>query len=164
MEILDSGTRREFDSGAVRDIQEGKGRCDLLPLNEIGFFINAYDEDNPEIGIIIEEIDSFMKDRFVSHIYNAIDKFIEIAYNDEKSKAILELAMHYEEGSKKYAERNWEKGMPFHCFIDSGIRHLLKWYGKWTDEPHDRAFLWNMFGLIWTSNKKDEMDDLPEQE
>lgn len=30
-EILDSGNRTEFESGAVRDIQEGKGRCDLLP-------------------------------------------------------------------------------------------------------------------------------------
>lgn len=29
--IKDSGNRREFASGAVRDIQEGKGRMDLLP-------------------------------------------------------------------------------------------------------------------------------------
>lgn len=29
--IKDSGNRREFSSGAVRDIQEGKGRMDLLP-------------------------------------------------------------------------------------------------------------------------------------
>jgi methylated-DNA-protein-cysteine methyltransferase-like protein len=33
--IKDSGTRREFETGAVRDIQEGKGRCDLLPLHEV---------------------------------------------------------------------------------------------------------------------------------
>ena len=31
--ILDSGERRQFESGAVRDIAEGKGRCDLLPLD-----------------------------------------------------------------------------------------------------------------------------------
>ena len=30
-EILDSGTRREFTSGAVRDMASGKGRMDLLP-------------------------------------------------------------------------------------------------------------------------------------
>lgn len=29
--IKDSGARREFETGAVRDIQEGKGRMDLLP-------------------------------------------------------------------------------------------------------------------------------------
>lgn len=35
MTIMDSGTRREFTSGAVRDMQDGKGRCDLLPLGII---------------------------------------------------------------------------------------------------------------------------------
>ena len=35
MEIKDSGNRREFESGCVRDIAEGKGRCDLLPLDVI---------------------------------------------------------------------------------------------------------------------------------
>ncbi len=29
--IKDSGNRRQFDTGAVRDMQEGKGRMDLLP-------------------------------------------------------------------------------------------------------------------------------------
>ena len=29
--IKDSGNRTEFESGFVRDIQEGKGRMDLLP-------------------------------------------------------------------------------------------------------------------------------------
>ena len=31
MEIKDSGNRREFGTGAVRDMAEGKGRMDLLP-------------------------------------------------------------------------------------------------------------------------------------
>ena len=35
--IQDSGNRTSFESGAVRDIQRGKGRCDLLPLDVIGF-------------------------------------------------------------------------------------------------------------------------------
>lgn len=30
MEILDSGNRTNYNTGAVRDIQEGKGRMDLL--------------------------------------------------------------------------------------------------------------------------------------
>ena len=29
MEIKDSGQRRTFETGAVRDIAEGKGRCDI---------------------------------------------------------------------------------------------------------------------------------------
>ena len=30
--IKDSGDRTEFATGAVRDMREGKGRCDLMPL------------------------------------------------------------------------------------------------------------------------------------
>ena len=29
--LHDSGHRREFDTGAARDMAKGKGRCDLLP-------------------------------------------------------------------------------------------------------------------------------------
>jgi hypothetical protein len=35
MLIKDSGNRREFDTGAVRDMAEGKGRMDLLPWSAI---------------------------------------------------------------------------------------------------------------------------------
>ena len=33
--IKDSGSRTEFETGAVRDMHEGKGRCDLLPPNAL---------------------------------------------------------------------------------------------------------------------------------
>lgn len=33
--IKDSGNRTEFLTGAVRDMHEGKGRCDLLPLTAV---------------------------------------------------------------------------------------------------------------------------------
>ena len=44
--IQDSGTRREFETGAVRDIQEGKGRCDLLPLDMIAEMYKDFDDSN----------------------------------------------------------------------------------------------------------------------
>ena len=34
-EIKDSGNRTEFHTGAVRDMQEGKGRMDLLPMSAL---------------------------------------------------------------------------------------------------------------------------------
>ena len=34
-QIIDSGERTEFESGAVRDMHEGKGRMDLLPWSAI---------------------------------------------------------------------------------------------------------------------------------
>lgn len=39
-EILDSGSRREFSTGAVRDIASGKGRCDLIPLGAAAAIMN----------------------------------------------------------------------------------------------------------------------------
>ena len=61
-------------------------------------------------------------------------------------------------------ERNWEKGIPCHCYVDSGVRHLLKCRRGDTDERHDRAFLWNMFGLLWTLENRPELNDLPKYE
>lgn len=56
--IKDSGERRLFDTGAVRDIQEGKGRMDLLPwaaVMEISKHCEAgalkYGEHNVDKGI-----------------------------------------------------------------------------------------------------------------
>lgn len=56
--ILDSGNRREFETGAVRDMQEGKGRMDLLPwaaIMEVSRHCEAgakkYGEHNVDKGI-----------------------------------------------------------------------------------------------------------------
>jgi hypothetical protein len=35
-ELTDSGFRRNYETGAVRETVEGKGREDLLPLDIIG--------------------------------------------------------------------------------------------------------------------------------
>ena len=158
--ILDSGARREFASGAVRDIQEGKGRCDLLPLEEIGFFLVMRLPENDGAYLILSKIDRFIHYGDIKCIHSAISQFLE-ERNWKVTTALLEVSKHYEEGAKKYEERNWEKGIPCHCYVDSAVRHLFKWYDKWEDEPHDRAFLWNMFCLLWTVRNKPELNDLP---
>ena len=57
-EILDSGSRREFASGAVRDIQENKGRCDLLPLDVVANLIMGVNEP---VDSILLSIESFIR-------------------------------------------------------------------------------------------------------
>ena len=61
--IKDSGERREFDTGAVRDIQEGKGRMDLLPwaaIMEVSKHCEngakKYGEHNVDKGIPIHSL------------------------------------------------------------------------------------------------------------
>lgn len=106
--IKDSGTRRQFDSGAVRDMQEGKGRCDLLP-----------------------------------------------------ACAILRIARHFEAGAEKYDDRNWEKGIPVGSFIDSAIRHLMKYLDGQTDEDHLCAAGWNVLCAMWTEEKRPDLINIP---
>lgn len=163
--ILDSGSRRQFDSGAVRDDNGNKGRCDLLPLDIIAEYVggnmarNAATKNNI-VSNILNLIGEFLYDGQKEGIYVAIQEFVSERYQ-KTSDAILELSKHYQEGAKKYAERNWEKGIPAHCYVDSGVRHLIKWADNWNDEPHDRAFLWNMFGLLWTIKHHPALNDLP---
>ena len=106
--IKDSGNRTQFQTGAVRDMHQGKGRCDLLPPN-----------------------------------------------------ALLRLARHFETGSLKYGDRNWELGIPCHSFADSGMRHLLKYMAGNTDEDHLIAAIWNLMCLAETEELRPEMQDIP---
>lgn len=154
MELQDSGNRREFDSGAVRDINEGKGRCDLLPLGVAADILG--DE-------ILCYIDLYVRSGNKTSLAKAIEFFAECRYGN-LSTALLEVSKHYEDGCKKYGERNWEKGIPLHCYIDSGVRHYIKFIRGDTDEPHDRAFLWNLLGALWTQENKPELIDLPFRE
>ncbi len=159
--IKDSGNRREFVSGAVRDISEGKGRCDLLPLKEVSELLGYAMEDPSHCDEVIMDIRFFMQTKDPNFLYDAIVDFIG---PDDIYTAILDVSKHYEEGAKKYSDRNWEKGIPLHCYIDSGIRHYIKHLRGDEDEFHDRAFIWNMLGAIWTLRNRPEFDDLWEEQ
>lgn len=148
--IQDSGNRREFPSGAVRDIQEGKGRCDLLPLAVIGTLM----EDD-----VFTEIAEFQKTNDIIHLVKALS--YSRLFGDAHSM-FLEVSVHFEEGALKYGENNWTRGIPTHCYIDSAVRHYLKHKRGDTDERHDRAFVWNILCCIWTCEYKPELNDYAE--
>ena len=154
MEIKDSGERREFKTGAVRDIGEGKGRCDLLPLD-----ILAPIMPKQEYANILHQIYSFMQSGDVEFLYLAIASFA-IENEWTVSKMILEVSVQYEEGAEKYGEHNWERGIPLHCYLDSAIRHFLKFVDGQQDEPHNRAYIWNLLGAIWTYKNLPDMVDI----
>lgn len=153
-EIKDSGNRTEFSTGAVRDIQDDKGRCDLLPLDVVSFCFNGCESE------VLKQIGCFMSSGATVHLVGAIEEFCMLK-NCTIPQIMLEVSMHYKQGAEKYGERNWEKGIPLHSFIDSGVRHFLKHIDGQTDERHDRAFVWNMLGAIWTMEHKPEMIDIP---
>lgn len=150
--IKDSGERREFATGAVRDIQEGKGRCDLLPMRVVAYYLH-----NRTLNAIADFKETG-KPSFLNEAIDFSDCF------EDRLTAVLEVSKHFEEGAKKYGEYNWQKGIPTHCYIDSAVRHYLKYLRGDTDEPHDRAFVWNILCCIWTCINKPELNDYPRKE
>jgi len=64
--------------------------------------------------------------------------------------ALQRLAQHYENGSRKYGDRNWEKGQNLSRYLDSAARHLFKYLGGSREEDHLAAVAWNVFSYIQT--------------
>ena len=163
-EIKDSGNRREFSTGAVRDMAEGKGRCDLLPLDVISdLFVELKCEKYERVNIILNYLNSALEiwkgellswdsnrmDCVVDFLYDALKEFFKQSDFADIPTMVLELSVHFEQGANKYTEDNWKRGIPVNCYIDSAIRHYLKWLRRDTDERHDRAFVWNIVCCIW---------------
>lgn len=163
-EILDSGNRTEFETGAVRDLKDGNGRCDLMPLSVIGSVLTKRHPDKQWAGDILNLLSSFLFSKDVTCLYDAIDLGIDNMYDKTTIDGLLELSIHFKQGAEKYGERNWEVGIPCHSYIDSGVRHLLKFVDGRNDEDHKRAFLWNMCCLLWTFINRPDMNDLPDYE
>lgn len=76
--------------------------------------------------------------------------------------AMRRLALHYERGSQKYSQRNWERGMPFSRYVDSAKRHLDKFIMGMTDEDHLAAAVWNLCAIMHHQELGQlEFDDMP---
>lgn len=184
----------QFDTGAVRDIQEDKGRCDLAPIGVEAMLFNYWQEHFPFNTVTIDasentsfmymhsilcNIDYYMWKGNIDNLISAICIFIDttdiwhnIVLNDPSINwnkttplclALLDVSKHYKQGAQKYGERNWEKGIPLHSYIDSGIRHLMKYIAGYTDERHDLAFIWNLMGCVYTHkfNTNNSLKDIP---
>lgn len=66
-------------------------------------------------------------------------------------RAMRRLARHFENGAIKYGERNWRKGIPMHCYLDSAIRHAYTYLeGEDKSEDHLAAALWNLVCALHT--------------
>jgi hypothetical protein len=151
--ILDSGERKEFETGAVRDMQEGKGRPSLMPLKVVAQLILRRTGGDG----VIAHIADFLGCGKTICLYNALGSFVKVAY-DSLETMLLETSIHFEQGAKKYGENNWQKGLPVNCYLDSAIRHYLKWRRGDKDEPHDRAFCWNIMCCIWEVDYHEHQD------
>lgn len=159
--ILDSGNRTEFESGAVRDIQQGKGRFDLMPLDIMAdiFAIELADEsEESSLDDVLHSISEFRRTGCGRWLCFAIVHYSQAVQVDLPT-LMLDVAQHFENGALKYGERNWEKGIPVSRYIDSALRHLMKDCACEVDEDHEAAFVWNLMCCAWTIKNKPELND-----
>lgn len=160
-QIIDSGNRTEFATGAVRDIQQGKGRFDLMPLDIMSkvFAVEpAYELEESSIAYVLGDVADFRRTGNEGWLCIAIAHY-SLAVNVDLPKLMLDVAKHFENGALKYGEHNWEKGIPISRYIDSAVRHLMKDCACETDEDHAAAFVWNCMCAAWTRKHKPELDD-----
>ena len=106
-QVKDSGDRPEFTSGAVRDMHEGKGRCDLLPMCALLRLARHYEagckkygDRNWEKGIpahsfadnalrhMLKYMDG-MDDE--DHLIAAVWNLLGLAYTEEKHPEMMDI-------------------------------------------------------------------------
>lgn len=140
IDIRDSGERETFETGYQRDIQAGKVRFDLIPIetliqmqaDETGVEEFPVDTSNPPIvhWLPIEETDEELIPELV----------------------INRLAGHYHKGAQKYGRNNYLNGAPFSRMYASLLRHVYQWAAGDTGEDHLAAILWNASALMMYEN------------
>ena len=75
--------------------------------------------------------------------------------------ALLRVSRHMENSLESHGERNWERGLPMHCFLDSAFRHMAKYMEGQVDEDHLAAAATNLLMALWTEEHLPEMQDIP---
>lgn len=78
---------------------------------------------------------------------------------------LWELSLHYGRGSKKYADRNWEKGYKWFLSQDAAERHWNQWLlGEDNDEEtgthHLICAIWHLIALYTFQRRGLGTDDI----
>ena len=77
---------------------------------------------------------------------------------------LLKIAEVYTIGAKKYADRNWEKGMAWGRIFAAMMRHAWKWWGGEKTDPMDgqhhlASVAWCAMALMEYEEKQKGEDD-----
>ena len=95
MEIKDSGERTQFASGAVRDMHEGKGRCDLLPMCVLLRLARHYEQGIPAHSFADSALRHLFKymDGWTDedHLIAAIWNLCGLAWTEEKHSELMDI-------------------------------------------------------------------------
>lgn len=173
-EMKDSGQRETFSTGAIREEREDKGRFDLvtpigirrvLAMPDFEWWAHTMDEHLLNvIGLVESYIEGYRDEDYLALAARDLLAAIEV---DESAKAAKDttlwigtsmkrlspvgmrrVAIVYEKGARKYANRNWEKGMPMGRFLDSALRHTFQALEGKRDEDHLAHAAWNILATM----------------
>jgi hypothetical protein len=164
-ETKDSGNREQFESGMVRDTQEGKTQFDLMLDGPIPLEVLR---STPKGEAVV----SFCAWRYSAEntLYDvsdmlAVDVIKAIA---EYEGGVPALMIRYAElmtrGAVKYSARNWMKASgeaERKRFIASATRHFFQWYAGNRDEDHAAAVVFNLNGFEYVNDKLVSGDEVP---
>lgn len=180
--MIDGGERVTYEGGALREPPTGKGRYDLITpfaiariLGTKGVESPCMVSDDPLDRAFWHMNEHRMGDRSVDHIAFAARCALDAIQSeaDETDNlswwfgiispyALDRLAKWYELGAKKYANRNWEKGMSFCRLLDAAMRHPNRYRIGMRDEDHLAALAWNLFAYLhYEECGMDRFDDVP---
>ena len=182
--VQDSGKRQQFNTGSQRDTDEGKGQPHLLPFETINLIesllnhkLQKFDYRTYELELGLKvlsnrlyEYGEIRENEASLILLEAIEEIIYLITYQEKghyTEAYRRLAIHYQNGAKKYDKNNWKKGQPISRYYDSTIRHLWKIQAKLNDEDHYAALLWNLVAIVQTKQDiknghlSKELNDFP---
>lgn len=73
------------------------------------------------------------------------------AFEQIPTGPLRRLAVHFENGARKYGPDNWLKGQPLGRYYSSAFRHLLAMKEGKRDEDHAAAAAWNVFAFMETA-------------
>jgi hypothetical protein len=106
-------------------------------------------------------------------------KEVGAKYDGEKNRydlvpfdALDEVVKVYTLGARKYADRNWEKGISYMRIVAALLRHLFAWvrgeqYDQDNGQPHLASVVWNGLALLayeMRGMNNGEFDDRPRAE
>lgn len=166
-ETKDSGKRAEFDSGMVRDTDEGKPRYELIYQPTLQDYLAEVceQEGNPELVLSCKQLYTALVDwvndpnicsgGLIIHQFVRYDIRTGVCFDwKEFTKRWAQLMAR---GAEKYDAHNWKKAEgeeELERFKGSALRHAMQWCNGEQDEDHLAALAFNIAGIEYLRNEK----------
>jgi len=132
-----------FDTGAVRDTTDY--RYDLMSphLCDLIFVAEGHYRTLARFLLELRQYPSTDNSRF---LLDTLEKFVRAIAAPLSIPHLYSQALH--EGTVKYGERNWEKGIPEDNLVNHALYHLFRLYAGDQSENHLSHLVWNVITII----------------